>query len=128
MLYGASLDQPEAAAAAAIAADNIRGPLLLISGQDDQMWPSTRMADALIARLKANTHPYEFSHLPYAGAGHFSGPPAFSADEALGGGPFNLGGSPAGNAGGPRRFVAARPRFPAATSRLDSLWPRWAEG
>jgi dienelactone hydrolase len=68
------------------------------------------MADALIARLKANTHPYEFSHLPYAGAGHFSGPPAFSAHEALGSGPFNLGGSPAGNAAG----------------RADS-WPRVLE-
>ncbi len=95
ILYGASLDQAEAAQAAAIAVENIHGPLLLISGQDDQMWPSTRMAEALIARLKANTHPYEFSHLSYAGAGHFAGPPAFSAHEGSGG-PFDLGGSPAG--------------------------------
>ncbi len=98
ILYGASLDQAEAAEAAGIAVEHVRGPLLLISGEDDQMWPSSRMAEALIARLKANNHPYEFSHLSYAGAGHFAGPPSFSAGEASSGGHFNLGGSPEGNA------------------------------
>ena len=96
LLYGASLDQAEARGDAAIAVERIRGPLMLVSGEDDQMWPSTRMADAIVARLTAHGRSFEYSHFSYAGAGHFSGPPSFNAH--VGGGSFDLGGAAEANA------------------------------
>jgi pimeloyl-ACP methyl ester carboxylesterase len=55
---------------ATIAVENTRGPILLISGTDDQMWPSSALADIAIRRLEAHHHPYPFRHLKYEGAGH----------------------------------------------------------
>ncbi len=109
LLYGASLDQTDAVEAATIEVERIRGPILLISAEDDQMWPSKRMADEVVGRLIAKKHPFEVRHLSYAGAGHFAGPPSFNA-HAGGGGRFDLGGSADGN----------------AAARTDS-WPRVVE-
>ena len=36
----------------AIPAEKIRGPVLLISGSDDHIWPSQRFADRIVARLQ----------------------------------------------------------------------------
>ena len=57
--------------AAAIAVENINGPVLMFSGTDDQMWPSLNLADLAVQRLADRnfSHPYE--HVSYAGAGHF---------------------------------------------------------
>lgn len=38
--------------AAAIAVERINGPILLVSGTEDEMWPATQMADSLMARLE----------------------------------------------------------------------------
>jgi hypothetical protein len=105
LLYGASLSQEEKVRRAAIPLERIGGPVLLVSGRDDQMWPSTRMADAAMARLRAGGHPHASRHLSYAHAGHFSGPPAFG-DHARSPA-FAYGGTPAGD----------------AAARADS-WPR----
>jgi dienelactone hydrolase len=37
---------------------------------DDQMWPSSELADIAVRRLEAHRHPYPFRHLTYPGAGH----------------------------------------------------------
>lgn len=60
---------------ATIPVERIKGPVLLISGEDDQMWPSAMMADRVMERLAANNHPYHSVHLPYAGVGHTIGIP-----------------------------------------------------
>lgn len=60
---------------AAIPVERIRSPLLLVSGGDDQLWPSSAMADAVVRRLKAHAHPYPVHHLRYPKAGHFAGRP-----------------------------------------------------
>jgi dienelactone hydrolase len=65
-----SLEEPESEARAAIPVERIGGPVLLISGRDDQMWPSTLMAERAAARLAAHDHPYPVEHLAYPGAGH----------------------------------------------------------
>lgn len=56
---------------ASIPVEKINGPVLLISGNDDQMCPSTVLADMVMERLKQAKHPYPDRHLAYKGAGHF---------------------------------------------------------
>lgn len=57
--------------AAAIAVENINGPVLMFSGTDDQMWPSLNLADLAVQRLAARNFPHAYEHVSYAGAGHF---------------------------------------------------------
>jgi dienelactone hydrolase len=63
---------------AAIAVERIQGPVLLISGRDDKLWPSTLMGEAIIARLEKAHVRYGHRHLAYDAAGHacFGEPPA----------------------------------------------------
>jgi dienelactone hydrolase len=61
----------EVAAKAAIEVERIAGPVLLISGQDDQLWPSDVFAQRVIQRLREHQHPYPNRQLSYPGAGHF---------------------------------------------------------
>lgn len=56
---------------ATIRVENINGPVLLISGDDDQMWPSTPFSELVMKRLQEHHHPYPDQHLHYPGAGHF---------------------------------------------------------
>jgi dienelactone hydrolase len=53
-----------------IPVEKTRGPILLVSGTDDQMWPSSALADIAIRRLEAHRHPYPFRHLKCERAGH----------------------------------------------------------
>ena len=55
---------------AVIPVENIAGPVLLVSGRDDKLWPSTPMADQVMARLDAAKFRYAHSHLAYDNAGH----------------------------------------------------------
>jgi dienelactone hydrolase len=55
---------------AAIHVENIRGPILLASGQDDTLWPSAEMGNAICARLKEKGFKCEYTHLIYKNAGH----------------------------------------------------------
>ena len=67
-IYAKSLEA--APADAVIPVEKIAGPVLLISGRDDKLWPSTPMADAVMARLDAAKFRYAHSHLAYDNAGH----------------------------------------------------------
>ncbi|MDM8101806.1 MULTISPECIES: acyl-CoA thioester hydrolase/BAAT C-terminal domain-containing protein [Oceanobacillus] len=51
--------------------ENINGPVLLISGGDDQLWPPDIMSDRVIERLGRKNHPYYYEHVTYPGAGHY---------------------------------------------------------
>jgi dienelactone hydrolase len=55
---------------AAIPVERINGPVLLVSGRDDKLWPSTPMGDAVMARLDKARFRYAHSHLAYEAAGH----------------------------------------------------------
>jgi dienelactone hydrolase len=55
---------------AEIPVENIRGPVLLLSGRDDQIWPSSFMATRVMERLRRHQHPYADEHLSYDGVGH----------------------------------------------------------
>ncbi len=55
---------------ASIPVEEIQCPILLISGKDDQVWPSSMMAQLIVDRLQQHEFNYEFLHLDYANAGH----------------------------------------------------------
>ncbi len=56
---------------AEIPVGNIHGPVLLLSGRDDQIWPSSLMATRLIERLRRHGHAYVDEHLSYDKTGHW---------------------------------------------------------
>ena len=60
---------------AIIPVEKICGPILLISGDDDQLWPSDLMCKMIVTRLRSCGHPYACKHLSYKGAGHAIGFP-----------------------------------------------------
>jgi dienelactone hydrolase/uncharacterized protein (DUF2141 family) len=53
-----------------IPVENIHGPILLLSGSDDRLWPSNEMAQRIGGRLRAQKFAYSFEHKNYEGAGH----------------------------------------------------------
>jgi acetyl esterase/lipase len=110
------LEDRAAVEAAAIAVERIRGPVLLISGEDDRLWPSPVLAEIAAARLAAHKH--VVTHLRYPGAGHMIGPVGLPATantihHPLRGRSMALGGTPAGNAAAAAGFLAPRPPVPA---------------
>jgi hypothetical protein len=68
--YRSQLRDARAVERATIPVEKIRGPVQLVSGVDDQMWPSSDLADIALRRLKAHRHPFPFRHLKYPEAGH----------------------------------------------------------
>jgi dienelactone hydrolase len=79
VFYDAALQKAKAVTAATIPVERIRGPVLLLSGEDDRMWRSSRLSEMAIERLEAHHHPYPYSHVSYPGCGHFLGVPSFPA-------------------------------------------------
>jgi dienelactone hydrolase len=73
------LEDERAVAAALIPVERINGPVLLISGQDDAMWPSPVLAEYAMTRLAQHRHPHAYTHLSYPGAGHMIGAPGLPA-------------------------------------------------
>lgn len=98
-LYSGALPTVDAHSDAMIPVERINGPVLLISGKNDAMWPSTAMSDMVVARLQEKGFGHAVEHLAYDNAGHaVSSPPALPStsgysDEAVGG-------TAAGNAAG----------------------------
>ena len=91
-------EDPKTFAAAAIPVEKITCPLLLISGGDDQMWPSTLFCEKIKERLAAQGSVPPI-HLDYPKAGHQVGilplpAPSTAFSRPLGGFWFSMGGSP----------------------------------
>ena len=74
-VFKSSLRDAQAVARAMIPVERINGPVLMISGTDDQMWPSTALAELAMARLAEHGHRFPFEHLVNEGAGHMIFPP-----------------------------------------------------
>jgi dienelactone hydrolase len=62
-----------AVSAALIPVENINGPVLLISGKADSLWPSTHFSNLIEERLHARGFDFAAQHLSYEGAGHSIG-------------------------------------------------------
>ena len=90
--YERALRNEAAVAAASIPVEKIEAPVLLISGTDDRLWPSTRLSEMAIERLEASDHPFPHEHLRYEGAGHMIAPPGYEPNSAWRN-RFELGGS-----------------------------------
>ena len=92
--------QPEAV----IAVEHTQGPLLLISGEADGVWPSSSMADSVVSRLHRHSFAFSVEHLRYPHAGHAAGRPVIvpawlgTGKQPISGAEMNPGGTPRGNA------------------------------
>lgn len=88
--------------AATIPVERIRGAVLLISTDDDQMGHCAALHEVAARRLAAHDHPHPWQHIVYEGAGHFiAGPPYRATTQSLTPGPgvtFCGGGTPASDA------------------------------
>jgi pimeloyl-ACP methyl ester carboxylesterase len=65
--YDEMLADEEAAEGAAIAVENINGPILLLSATRDEFWPSTKMSELIVERLRLNDFPYAVEHVAVEG-------------------------------------------------------------
>jgi dienelactone hydrolase len=91
---------------ATIEVEAVGGPILLITGDDDRVWPADALATRAMARLDAANYEYRSDHLHVPGAGHDLKVPYHPTTEravrtmALPGRPLRLamGGTPAGYA------------------------------
>jgi acetyl esterase/lipase len=93
----------EILAAAEIPIEQCDAPVLLVSGEDDALWPSSVLAEIAVRRARTHSFQHSIRHIRYPQAGHgFSVPAGFPVPAAIAhpftGDPIALGGSPAGNA------------------------------
>ncbi len=99
-LTAASADE---LAAAQIPVERADGPVLLLSAEDDALWPSAALAEIAVRRGRDHGARHPIRHLRYPDAGHvFTRPAGFpipsSAEHPITGELIAYGGSPAGNA------------------------------
>ena len=72
-------------AQATIKVEKINGPILLLSGLDDKVWPSSLMADMIEQRLKEYQFQFSFQNIKYENCGHqISGHPEVNTDYRTG--------------------------------------------
>jgi dienelactone hydrolase/uncharacterized protein (DUF2141 family) len=80
-----------------IPVENIKAPILLISGKEDALWPSYEMGEAIVKRLAEANFEYRVEHLHYQGVGHmvFMGDPSSAGAQSFAKAPPNpmLGGT-----------------------------------
>jgi dienelactone hydrolase len=69
-MYAAGLDQTIAIDAATIPVERAQAPVMLISGGRDRMWPSSRMAEMIKARMGEYGSRNDVVHLDFPDAGH----------------------------------------------------------
>jgi len=103
-LFLNGLQDQRRVAEAEIAVERIQGPVMLISGADDRMWPSHLLGELAMRRLSGAERRGRDRHLTYPGAGHAVGrapglpAAATTIVDQRNGMSHVLGGSRAGNA------------------------------
>ncbi|HKW44931.1 MAG TPA: acyl-CoA thioester hydrolase/BAAT C-terminal domain-containing protein [Candidatus Eremiobacteraceae bacterium] len=85
-------------AGASIPVELIRGPVMLIAGGDDRLWPSSVMARQIAARLRKLNHRYADESLIYPKAGHAIDAPYVPTPHTVSAGSLLLGGTAPANA------------------------------
>lgn len=87
------LAKEEDAERAFIPVEKIKGPVLLLSGKADKVWPSAYMADQLEARAEKYGFSYELQNIQFEDAGHLiSRNPESDSDTEIRRGEMNLDG------------------------------------
>jgi dienelactone hydrolase len=112
-IFEALLSDGEAVRAAEIPVERVDGPILLVSGGSDAMWPSTEMADIAVRRAAEHDFAHSIVHLRYPDAGHLC---------------FGVPGAPVLTETGPHpvtgvSYALGGTRAANAAARADS-WPR----
>ncbi len=69
-MYEYALQDAQSVEMAIIPVEKINGPVLLVSGGRDGVWPAGNMSRMIMDRLKAKGHAFEDIHLHYEEAGH----------------------------------------------------------
>ena len=64
-MHEQALQDSEGVNKAAIPVENIQGGILLISGEEDRLWPATPMSEEIISRLKSKGFQYPSEHLVF---------------------------------------------------------------
>lgn len=90
-------------ARASIPVERIGGPVLMISGADDRLWPSTDLTEIAVQRFRANHFPHPVEHLIYPEAGHNIAWPhvlttQLKSKHPVSGEDIDMGGTPQGTA------------------------------
>ena len=65
------LENEEAVENSEIPVENINGPVLILSGKDDDQWPAPQMSEQIVNRLKENNFGHYYSHIQLEG-GHIA--------------------------------------------------------
>ena len=87
----------------AIPVEKIAGPVLMISGGADGLWPATALTEVAERRLREHCFPHRFEHIVYPEAGHAIGLPNVTTTMSrfkhpVSGEQVDLGGTPAADA------------------------------
>lgn len=102
-IYERNMKDEDAVEKALIPVGNIKGPVLLISGKHDRVWPSSSLSNDVMRRLGRLERPYPDRHLQYENAGHRIGIPNLPTTvdflPLAPGRSLRFGGSPYANAG-----------------------------
>jgi dienelactone hydrolase/uncharacterized protein (DUF2141 family) len=69
-LFASALAKAGAQTDILIPIEKINGPLLMMAGQQDEIWPSADMAQRIEARLLKASFPHDVENIVYAGTGH----------------------------------------------------------
>jgi pimeloyl-ACP methyl ester carboxylesterase len=93
-IYDHGLDDGAAVDAAAIPIERATGPVLLISGGDDRMWPAARMCEMAVERMRGAGRGASIRHLRFRDAGHVLFPFEAPSNPMA----FDLGGAPGAGA------------------------------
>jgi hypothetical protein len=94
-IFDAGLDDQDAVERAAIATEHAHGPLLLVSGGDDRVWPAGRMCKMIVERMSEHGRVNDVTHLHHPRAGHMLFPYVRPSDVMFPEYPVDLGGTPA---------------------------------
>lgn len=69
-VYKLSLEQTDYLSKAEIQVEKINGPVLLLAGKADSMWPSDQMSQMVMKRLDSHKFPHWHKLFSYENAGH----------------------------------------------------------
>jgi hypothetical protein len=61
--FSMMLENTEAVALAEIEAEKINGPILIISADEDEQFPATKMSEQLVDRLRRKNFAHKFEHI-----------------------------------------------------------------
>lgn len=101
-LYLAGVEQTDSLEAATIPVERTNGPVLLLTGKADNLWPSAFFGERIVARLEGAGFEHDVEHIAYPDAGHLIS--SIRSDDVT-----ERGGTPDGNrfaqTDGQRRFL-----------------------